>query len=63
MSVDVEEYFQVQALSGHIGRQDWDRRDSRVELSTNRVLDLFEAHGAKGHILHLWAGSRSATRH
>ncbi|TAL01734.1 MAG: DUF3473 domain-containing protein [Rhodospirillaceae bacterium] len=59
MSVDVEEYFQVQALSGHVGRADWDQRGSRVELSTNRVLDLFATHGAKATFFTLgWVAER-----
>lgn len=41
MSVDVEEHFQVHALSSVVSREDWDSRPSRVEYSTHRVLDLF----------------------
>lgn len=45
MSVDVEEHFQVQALSGQVPRASWDHKTSRVEVSTGRVLDLFAAQG------------------
>ncbi len=48
MSVDVEEYFQVQAFAGRVSRADWDRWPSRVETNTDRVLDLLEAAGARG---------------
>ena len=41
MSVDVEDYFQVQALAGTIPRDQWDRQPRRVEESTNRILALF----------------------
>jgi len=41
MSVDVEDYFQVQAFAGHIGRGDWDSFDCRVERNTDAVLALF----------------------
>jgi len=41
MTVDVEDYFQVQALSDAISRQDWPTLPGRVERNTNRVLDLF----------------------
>jgi polysaccharide deacetylase family protein (PEP-CTERM system associated) len=59
MSVDVEEYFQVQALSGQVARADWDARESRVEYSTNRVLDLFAAGGIKATFFTLgWIGER-----
>jgi polysaccharide deacetylase family protein (PEP-CTERM system associated) len=47
LSIDVEEHFQVQAMAGCIARTAWDNKASRVELSTNRALDLFAAHGAK----------------
>lgn len=43
MSVDVEEYFQVWALSGVIAAADWERWPSRVEASTRRTLELFAA--------------------
>lgn len=48
MSVDVEEYFQVQAFAGLVSRADWDRWPSRVEANTERLLALLEAAGARG---------------
>ena len=41
MSVDVEDYFQVQALSPVIGRSDWDTLPSRVEANVDRLLAIF----------------------
>ena len=41
MSVDVEDYFQVQALSRAIERQHWDQQPRRVEANTNRILQIF----------------------
>jgi polysaccharide deacetylase family protein (PEP-CTERM system associated) len=41
MSVDVEDYFQVQAFAGRIPRSDWDGLPCRVERNVNRLLDLF----------------------
>ena len=59
MSVDVEEHFQVQAMERTVKREDWDRRTSRVERSTNRILDLFAAHGAKATFFTLgWVAER-----
>jgi polysaccharide deacetylase family protein (PEP-CTERM system associated) len=59
MSVDVEEHFQVQAMERTVKRGDWDRRASRVEASTNRILDLFAAHGAKATFFTLgWVAER-----
>lgn len=45
MSVDVEDYFQVWALSSVIDRGDWDSYALRVEDTTRRVLDLFSRTG------------------
>ncbi|HZI89796.1 MAG TPA: XrtA system polysaccharide deacetylase [Candidatus Polarisedimenticolia bacterium] len=48
LSVDVEDYFQVQAFAGRISREDWPRFPSRVERNVDRLLDLFDETGAKG---------------
>jgi len=42
MSVDVEDYFQVEAFAGIVNRYDWPRYSSRVERNTERLLDLFD---------------------
>ena len=42
MTVDVEDYFHVAALSSVISRQDWDSLAPRVETSTRVLLDLFD---------------------
>lgn len=41
MSVDVEDYFHVAALSEAIARNEWDGISSRVEQNTRRLLDVF----------------------
>ena len=41
LSVDVEEYFQVTALSERIGRNDWQDHPSRVRKSVDGILELF----------------------
>ena len=46
LSVDVEDYFQVQAFARYVSREEWDRWPSRVESNTRRLLDLFESAGA-----------------
>ena len=40
MSVDVEDYYQVQAFARQAPREGWDRWPSRVEGNTQRLLDL-----------------------
>ncbi len=59
MTVDVEDYFQVSAFSGHISRDDWDTLPCRVEQNTNRVLDMFADGGAKATFFTLgWVAQR-----
>ena len=41
MTVDVEDYFQVEAFASTIDRKDWDNLPPRVERNTLRLLDIF----------------------
>jgi polysaccharide deacetylase family protein (PEP-CTERM system associated) len=60
MTVDVEDYFHVSALAEVIRRDDWDRMEYRCEQSTNRLLDLFAAHGVRSTFFVLgWVAKRS----
>ncbi|HTZ69512.1 MAG TPA: XrtA system polysaccharide deacetylase [Acetobacteraceae bacterium] len=45
MTVDVEDWFQVQAFAGTITRDSWDSLPRRVEANTNRILDMFAEAG------------------
>ena len=47
MTVDVEDYFHVEAFSAQISRQRWDDYPLRVESNTYRLLDLFDECGVK----------------
>jgi polysaccharide deacetylase family protein (PEP-CTERM system associated) len=59
MTVDVEDYFQVQAFAHCIDRSDWDAFPRRVDLNTNRVLDQFDAAGVKATFFTLgWVAQR-----
>jgi polysaccharide deacetylase family protein (PEP-CTERM system associated) len=42
MTVDVEDYFHVSAFDRVVSRDSWDRFESRVVPSTQRLLDLFD---------------------
>jgi polysaccharide deacetylase family protein (PEP-CTERM system associated) len=42
MSVDVEDYFQVQAFVRYAPRDTWERWPSRVERNTRMILDLLD---------------------
>ena len=45
MSVDVEDYFQVQAFARAVDRDRWDDFERRVERNTDRVLQIFADQG------------------
>ena len=45
MSVDVEDYFQVNAFDHVVPRDRWEHLESRVTRNTERLLALFEAGG------------------
>src|ERR1035437_4842988 len=47
LSIDVEDYFQVEAFARDVAREDWDRWPSRVVDNTKRCLDLCDEVGAK----------------
>lgn len=60
MTVDVEDYFHVSALSKVIARADWDRMEYRAEASTHRLLDLFDECGTRATFFILgWIARRS----
>jgi polysaccharide deacetylase family protein (PEP-CTERM system associated) len=44
LTVDVEDYFHVEAFSGSVSRDSWDTFPLRVEANTLRLLDLFDRH-------------------
>ena len=47
MTIDVEDYFQVEAFASTIDRKDWDRLPQRVERNTERILDILAESGAQ----------------
>ncbi len=59
LSVDVEDYFQVQAFAGLVDRAGWDGIPRRVEANTDRVLEQFARAGAVGTFFTLgWIAER-----
>lgn len=59
MSIDVEDYFHVAALSAVIKPAQWDAMPSRVEANTERLLGLFEHHDIKATFFILgWVAER-----
>jgi predicted ATPase len=45
MTIDVEDYFQVEAFSATIDRKDWDGLPQRVERNTQRLLEILAEAG------------------
>ena len=59
MTVDVEDWFQVQAFAGCIPRSEWETLDRRVEANTARVLDTFARHDVRATFFALgWVAER-----
>lgn len=59
MSVDVEDYFQVQAFAGCVDRAAWDSIPCRVEANMDRILQSFERAGVRGTFFTLgWIADR-----
>jgi polysaccharide deacetylase family protein (PEP-CTERM system associated) len=40
LTIDVEDYFQVNAFSRHVRTDEWDNYPLRVEVNTRRILDM-----------------------
>lgn len=59
MTVDVEDWFQVQAFAGTIARNAWETLERRVEANTHRILDMFEEASVRGTFFTLgWVAER-----
>jgi polysaccharide deacetylase family protein (PEP-CTERM system associated) len=62
MTVDVEDYFQVQAFAHVVSRDTWDGFASRVEANTDRILAQFAAAGVHATFFTLgWVAERHPT--
>lgn len=59
LTVDVEDYFQVEAFASVVRRQDWDAYPLRVEKNVDRVLELFAQSGVRATFFVLgWVAQR-----
>jgi polysaccharide deacetylase family protein (PEP-CTERM system associated) len=59
LSVDIEDYFQVQAFANTIDRSNWDTHPHRVVQNTEKVLEIFSDGGVKGTFFTLgWVAER-----
>ncbi|MGH6967661.1 MAG: XrtA system polysaccharide deacetylase [Stellaceae bacterium] len=59
LTVDVEDYFQVEALARAVPRGAWESMPARVEANVDRLLALFDARGVKATFFTLgWIAQR-----
>ena len=59
MTIDVEDYFHVQAFARVISRSEWDSLPCRVEANTDRILAQLETAGVKATMFTLgWVAER-----
>lgn len=59
LTIDVEDYFQVNAFARHIRKEEWDRYPLRVEQNTHRILDMLDEFGVKATFFVLgWVAER-----
>jgi polysaccharide deacetylase family protein (PEP-CTERM system associated) len=59
LTIDVEDYFQVSALSPYIPRDNWDSRECRVERNVQRILTILNDCGARATFFTLgWVAER-----
>ncbi len=59
VTVDVEDYFQVQAYADVVARDQWDTFERRVEANSDRILENFSSYGVHGTFFTLgWVAKR-----
>ena len=59
LTVDVEDYFQTEAMSSAAPRESWSTMESRVERNTWRLLELFDRHQVRTTMFFLgWVAER-----
>ena len=59
LTIDVEDYFQVEAFFGVVDRSCWDRQECRIERNVDRILELLAEAGAQGTFFTLgWVAKR-----
>jgi polysaccharide deacetylase family protein (PEP-CTERM system associated) len=59
LTIDVEDYFHVSAMTPYVARGDWERHDCRVEQNVERILAMLEEYGARATFFTLgWVAER-----
>jgi polysaccharide deacetylase family protein (PEP-CTERM system associated) len=59
LTVDVEDYFQVEAFAARVSRDEWDNYPARVVVNCEHILDIFDRYQAKATFFVLgWVADR-----
>ena len=59
LTIDVEDYFQVNAFARHVKRKDWERYSLRVDDNTRRILEMLDEFAVKATFFVLgWVAER-----
>src|SRR6185369_10978418 len=59
LTIDVEDYFQVNAFARHVRREEWGGYPLRVENNTRRILEMLDEFAVKGTFFILgWVAER-----
>jgi len=59
LTIDVEDYFQVNAFARHVRQDEWDSFPLRVDGNTRRILDLLDSYSIKATFFILgWVADR-----
>ncbi len=59
LTIDVEDYFHVAAFADNISRANWDKMQCRVEINTNRLIELFSRYDIRATFFILgWVAER-----
>ncbi len=48
LTVDVEDYYQVESFAGVVRRKDWARWEPRIERNTHKLLEMFARYNVRG---------------
>ncbi len=59
LTVDVEDYYHVEAFASSVAPEDWDSFPSRIERNVSLILEIFERHAVRGTFFVLgWVAER-----
>ena len=62
MSIDVEDYYQVENFKGIVKQEDWEKFDSTIEKNTYKIIEILDKYQVKSTFFILgWIAERHTT--